>query len=90
MASGKILLVANSDWYLYNFRMALAKFLREQGLEVVMVAPGGKYTPAIEAEGFRFIHWPVRRRTVSPPLELYALALILRIYRTTGNLGKLE
>jgi len=27
----KIALVANTDWYLYNFRLSLANYLREQG-----------------------------------------------------------
>jgi hypothetical protein len=40
MMSGKVLLVANTDWYLFNFRLDFAQFLKSQGLDVVMVSPG--------------------------------------------------
>lgn len=33
----KILLVGNTDWMLYNFRLPLARALRDAGLEVVFV-----------------------------------------------------
>ena len=35
----KILLVANTDWYLYNFRRSLAIFLRAAGCKVILVSP---------------------------------------------------
>ncbi len=38
----KILLVANTDWFLYQYRLSLAQFLRARGLDVVLVSPGGK------------------------------------------------
>ena len=50
----KILLFANTDWYLYNFRLALAKAIRELGVEVVLVSPPGDYGPRLKKEGF---HW---------------------------------
>lgn len=77
----KVLLVANTDWYLYHFRLALARFLLQQGLDVVMVAPEGKFAAAIEAEGFRFVAWNVGRNTASPPGELRALLRLRQIYR---------
>jgi len=82
MGSGKVLLVANTDWYLYNFRLALARFLESQGLEVVMVSPDGKFAPEIESSGFRFIEWNVGRRTMSPAAELKAIAELVKIYRS--------
>ncbi len=81
MNSQKILLIANTDWYLYNFRLALAQFLQAQGFEVVLVAPGGNFAPEIEAKGFRFIEWNVGRRTISPPGEFQALAGLIKIYQ---------
>lgn len=77
----KVLLVANTDWYLYHFRLALARYLRQQGLEVVMVAPAGRFAAEIAAQGFRFVPWNVGRMTASPPGELRALNELLKIYR---------
>ena len=39
----KILLFANTDWYLYNFRRSLAIALRDAGHEVLLVSPDGEY-----------------------------------------------
>lgn len=53
--SRKILLFANTDWYLYNFRGGLARALRAAGHEVVLVSPPGEYGPRLEAAGFRWL-----------------------------------
>jgi glycosyltransferase involved in cell wall biosynthesis len=77
----KILLVANTDWYLYRYRLSLARFLRGRGLEVALVSPGGEFAPFFTAEGFRWLEWRVRRQSVNPLGELgavFVLALLLR------------
>jgi glycosyltransferase involved in cell wall biosynthesis len=66
----KILFVANTDWYLYNFRLSLAKYLKEVGYEVVMVSPPGEYVEEIKKAGFRWIEWNVGRKTLSILKEL--------------------
>lgn len=82
MPPGKILLVANTDWYLYNFRLNLAHFLRANGYDVVLVAPSGPFFAELQKQDFRCIEWQVGRRTVSPLSEVHAIGEILRIYRT--------
>ncbi len=37
----KIALFANTDWYLYNFRLGLARALHDAGNEVFMLSPKG-------------------------------------------------
>ena len=39
----KVLFLANSDWYLYNFRLPLINDLIEQGYKLHLFAPLGKY-----------------------------------------------
>ncbi len=80
--AGKILLVANTDWYLCHFRLSMARFLQSQGFEVGMVAPAGLYAEEITKSGFRFIEWPLGRRTMSPWSETSAITRIVDIYRT--------
>lgn len=77
----KILLVANTDWYLYNFRLSLAKFLRRRGMYVVMVSPFGRYVENIRAAGFPWVEWSVDRRSISGATEIRALLDLCRIYR---------
>ncbi len=82
MTTGKVLLVANTDWYLYNFRLALARFLRARGFDVVMVSPSGNFVPEIEQAGFRWVEWKVGRRTLLPSGEIIAIQKLEKIYRS--------
>ena len=76
-----MLLVANTSWYLYNFRLPLIQDLRSRGYAVELVAPRDAYTPALEREGFRVHGWLVARRSINPLLELRAIVDLLRIYQ---------
>ena len=76
----KILFFANTDWYLYNFRLALAKFLRAHDLDVVMLSPPGPYSKLLEAEGFRWIGLEMNRRSLNPHRELGLIRRLAAIY----------
>ncbi|QNJ24576.1 putative alpha-galactosyltransferase [Synechococcus sp. SYN20] len=76
-----MLLVANTSWYLYNFRLPLIRDLRGRGIDVALVAPHDAYTPMLEAEGFTVHPWLVARSSVNPLSEAHALIDLLRIYR---------
>lgn len=76
----KVLFFANTDWYLYNFRLPLAKFLRQHGLDVVMLSPVGSYGPALQAEGFRWIGLDMNRRSLNPARELALIRRISSVY----------
>lgn len=77
----KILLVANTDWYLFNFRLSLANRLRAVGAEVVLVSPKGKFVSDILENGFRWIEWNVGRKTTEPMHELSAVRHLAAIYQ---------
>ncbi len=48
----KIAIISNSAFNIYNFRLSLAKKIRESGYEVFFVAPYDEYTPKIVENGF--------------------------------------
>ena len=75
------MLVANTSWYLYNFRLPLLKDLRAAGYEVAAVAPHDTYTPLLEQEGFTVHPWLVARRSINPLQEAHALVDLVRIYQ---------
>jgi glycosyltransferase involved in cell wall biosynthesis len=77
----KILLFANTEWYLYNFRLALARALRDRGADVLLASPAGAYGPKLREEGFRWIPLPMVRRSLNPLRELRLLAHLIRLYR---------
>ena len=77
----KVLFFANTEWYLFNFRLALAKHLRERGVEVVMVSPPGPYGEKLEADGFRWIPVPMARRSLNPLREAWLLWRLFCVYQ---------
>jgi len=77
----KILLLANTDWYLYNYRLPLALALQEKGAEVILVSPPGRYHEKLQQAGFRWLPVEISRRGANPFLELAAVKNILRLYQ---------
>lgn len=76
----KVLFFANTDWYLHNFRLPLAEYLRTKGYEVIMVSPNGPYHQGIQAAGFRSIAIPMQRRSLNPWRELKLIKHLRDIY----------
>jgi len=78
----KIILFANTDWYLYNFRCSLALALRDAGYEVLLLSPPGDYGEKLRALGLRWEAVPMDRRSLNPLREasllLYLRQLLLR------------
>ncbi|MCI5217628.1 MAG: hypothetical protein D3914_00170 [Candidatus Electrothrix sp. LOE2] len=77
----KIIFFANTDWYLYNFCLGLARSLHAQGAEVIMMSPPGDYGPRIATEGFRWLPLPMNRRSLNPFREIRLLHYIYSIYK---------
>jgi glycosyltransferase involved in cell wall biosynthesis len=77
----RVLLVANTSWYIHNFRFPLLRSLRDEGYDVAVVAPHDGYTAQLQAEGFKVHHWLVARRSINPLIEAHALIDLLRIYQ---------
>lgn len=78
----RIIFFANTDWYLYNFRRKLAQALREQGHDVVLVSPAGKYAARLQALGFRWLDFPLSRRGMNPLVEFASLVRLIHLYRS--------
>lgn len=81
MASLKIILVANTDWYLFNFRLEFARHLRSLGYDVLLVSPPGRYVERMQAEGFRWLPIPFSRRSINPLTEWAPVLALSRLYR---------
>ncbi|HZU06163.1 MAG TPA: glycosyltransferase family 4 protein [Chloroflexota bacterium] len=76
-----VALVAHWDWVLYHFRLPLAQRLRARGATVTFICPPGPYVPGLQAAGFRWLPWPVARRSLHPLREARAVARLARLYR---------
>ncbi|ASW01799.1 glycosyltransferase family 4 protein [Paraburkholderia aromaticivorans] len=75
----KVALFANTDWYLYNFKLSLAQELRDRGCEVVLFSPPGEYTTRLEEAGFVWKEVPMRRRSINPLAELRVIMRLAKL-----------
>lgn len=73
----KVLLFANTEWYLFNFRQSLARALREAGHDVLLVSPDGPFGGKLRELGYRWEPAPMVRRSLNPMRE-YNLVQWLR------------
>ena len=77
----KIALFTNTEWYLFNFRLPLAKVLAKAGHDVVLISPPGPYGEKLAAAGFRWIAFPLNRAGTNPLRELQTLLRLATLYR---------
>ena len=77
----KIFLVANTSWYLYNFRLPLLKELTNYGYQVFALAPFDSYVKRFEEYGIRHIDIQITRSGINPFEDIVLLSKFFSIYR---------
>ena len=77
----KIILFANTDWYLFNFRLPLARALKAQGHEVLLISPHGDYSARLSEAGFRWEPLAMDRRSLNPFREILLLTRLTLLYQ---------
>jgi len=77
----KVALVANTDWYLYNFRLSLAEMLRRERFDLVLISPRGPFVVEFARNGIPWREWQVGRQSLAPWSEAAALLQLTRLYR---------
>lgn len=79
-ARRRIVLVANTSWYLHNFRAPTIRKLIENDWDVTAVAPDEGHRAQLEQLGARFALWPVRRSSLAPWHNGAAFARLCLLY----------
>lgn len=77
----KIVLFANTDWYLYNFRLSLATAIRDAGHDVLLISPDGLYGRKLEECSFRWLAAPMDRASLNPISELKLIRWLTDVLR---------
>lgn len=77
----KFVFFANTDWYLYNFRLSTALQLKSRGDDVVMLSPPGEFGARFAAHGIRWITLPMDRASLNPVREAFTLGALVRVLR---------
>lgn len=78
MKRGKVLIVLNKAWNLYNFRAGLIRALVDADYDVVAAAPADEYVDRVKALGCRFVALPQSNHGTS---IISDLGLIWRFWR---------
>jgi glycosyltransferase involved in cell wall biosynthesis len=82
----KVVMFANTDWYLYNFRRSLALAITALGNDVLMLSPDGEFGPRLRELGLRWEALPMERQSLRPDAEarlIWTLARTLRRERAS-------
>lgn len=76
----KIALVANTAWYIYNFRRELMAALMKDGHEVVAVSSVDEYAEKIDSGGFKYRSIPLCSSGTNPFQELKSIWAMRRLF----------
>jgi len=78
----KIAIVLNSSWQGYNFRLNLARNLKENNYEVIFIAPyDNKYSELISKE-FKFYDLNIDAKGINPVSDLKTMISMYKLYKT--------
>ena len=77
----KIVLIANTSWYVFNFRKNLIRALQKNGHEVSVIAPCDDYVDKVSQLGVK--HYPLilSQRGQNPLRELISCVRLFRLFR---------
>ncbi len=81
MTNKRVVLVANTSWFLYNYRLSFAQTLQRAGYDVVCCAPEDRFSSQLEDAGFRWNRLDLGRQTLSPWTEIPSIRLLVQLYR---------
>ncbi len=75
----KIALIANSCWYIYNFRLSLLKEISAKDNLVIIIAPEDNYTNILIDLGFEVYPWKLQRSSINPLKEIKSILNLMDI-----------
>ncbi len=79
----KILCVANTAFFIYNYLLNIIKELNKEGQEIILIAPEDEYALLLESEGFRCI--PLKELDRKGANAFKDLKLMMELYKIYKN-----
>lgn len=83
MAPKRIVISANTSWYLFNFRKNLILALRNAGYRILAVAPQDSYSTRLSELGCEFHHIHIDQGGTNPFTDLKTILDFYRLYKST-------
>ncbi len=74
-----IVLIANSSWYLNNFRKELILELQKKGFKLLVICPKDEYSVALKNLGCDLILWNLSRRSLNIFKEINSIMDLIKI-----------
>ena len=76
-----IVLVANTSWSIYNFRLGLIRRLQEEGYDIAVIAPKDNFTSKLISEGLTFYEISMTNYGTNPFSELKLIYRFYQLYK---------
>jgi len=77
----KLLIVANTAWYIYNFRLPFLREVQKKGIKVFIAAPSDSWSEKFAEEGMAFINISMMRRGLNPIIDAGLMYRFFRLYK---------
>lgn len=77
----RVAVVANTSWYLYNFRLNLMRSLAAAGHQVIAIAPDDAYVDKLTQAGIQHYAIPLQGTSINPLREIFTVLSLLRVFR---------
>lgn len=78
----RILVIANTAWYLANFRLGLCQAMRESGFDVIAAAPDDNHVRRLVNAGIIFMPVPMDSGGTNPIKDIGLLWRLVRLLRS--------
>jgi len=75
-----IALVANTTWSIYNFRLNLIRFLKDNGFNILVIAPKDNFSANLISEGVSYQHINLDNYGINPISEIMSIRQLYKIY----------
>ena len=77
----KFAIVLNSSWYGYNFRLNLARNLKESGYDVCFIAPYDKKYSELLKKEFNFHNINIDAKGINPISDFKTMISLYKLYK---------
>ena len=77
----RLLLFANTGWYLYHYRRDLIRTLLEQGWDVIAASPDDEYVESLKSLGIPWYPVQMTRRGLNPLTEIESYRACYRVFK---------
>jgi len=80
----KVILVANTSWYIFNFRLPFIRSLLSRNIKVIVVSPKDEYISNLKTYGIHHIDISIERKGLNPFNDLKLVKKLSCIYKNVN------